>query len=105
MRRLLVCLVLSGVVGVAAQLLAQKPVSSGRTICFPYDPATLKLTEVERNGTWRLQRDDGAIFKVFADREDAEAGLVVAKQHTQLCYIGKSNTRPDREMYIMEYWK
>lgn len=105
MRRLLVCLVLSGVVGVAAQLLAQKPVSSGRTICVPYDPATLKLTEVERNGTWRLQRDDGAIFKVFADREDAEAGLAVAKQHTQLCYIGKDNTRPDRERYIMEYWK
>jgi len=25
--------------------------------------------------------------------------------HTQLCYIGKDNGRPDRERYIMEYWK
>jgi hypothetical protein len=105
MHKVLTGLVMVGVVGVASQLTAQKPVASGRTICVPYDPATLQLTEVERTGTWRLQRDDGAIFKVFADREDAEAGLAVAKEHTQLCYIGKSNTRPDRQLYIMEYWK
>jgi hypothetical protein len=105
MRKVLTGLVMVGVVGVAVQLTAQKPVTSGRTICVPYDPTKLQLTEVERTGTWRLQRDDGAIFKVFADREDAEAGLAVAKQHTQLCYIGKSNTRADRERYIMEYWK
>ena len=105
MQRVLAGLVMVGVVGVAAQLTAQWPVVSGRTTCVPYDPATLKLAEIERTGTWRLQRDDGAIFRVFADREDAEAGLAVAKQHTQLCYIGKSNTRADREKYIMEYWK
>jgi len=77
-RKLLVGLVLFGVVGVAVQLGAQRPFTDGRTTCVPYDSATLKLTEIERNGTWRLQRDDGAIFKVFADREDAEAGLAVA---------------------------
>lgn len=104
-RRLLVGLVVFGVIGVAVQLGAQRPVTVGRTTCVPYDAATLKITEIEWNGTWMLQRDDGAIFKVFADREDAEAGLAVAKQHTELCYIGKSNTRPDRGKYIMEYWK
>jgi hypothetical protein len=29
----------------------------------------------------------------------------VAKEHTQLCYIGKGNTEPDRQRYIMTYWK
>jgi hypothetical protein len=58
-----------------------------------------------QNGVWRLSRADGAIFKVFDNREDADAGLAVAKAHTQLCYIGKSNTRPNRMDYIMEYWK
>jgi hypothetical protein len=84
--------IIVGVFGIATQLTAQKPVTSGRTICVPYDPAGLKITATESAGTWTLQRDNGAIFKVFADREDAEAGLAVAKQHIQLCYIGKSNT-------------
>lgn len=54
---------------------------------------------------WRLVRSDNAVFKVLADREDAEAGLAVARQHTQLCSIGKGNTKPNRKDYIMEYWK
>ena len=104
-RRLLAGLIVFGVIGVAVQLMAQKPVTSGRTICVPYDPGRLYIEEVSGTGTWRLSRGDGAIFKVFADREDAEAGLAVARQHSQLCYIGKSNTRPNRLNYIMEYWK
>lgn len=76
----------------------------GRSVCVPYDPASLKLDPLD-NGVWQLSRGDGAIFRVFDSRDDAEAGLTVAKAHTQLCYIGKSNTRPNRQEYIMEYWK
>jgi hypothetical protein len=79
------------------------PIHEGRSICVPYNPATLYLTEAR--GTWLLSRADGARFKTFADREDAEAGLAIAKENNQLCYIGKSNTRPNRERYIMEYWR
>ena len=107
MKNVLVCLVV-GAVSVAGTLLAQsdaKPLTVGRSICVPYDPAGLTLIETKETGTWRLQRGDGAIFQQFADREDAEAGLEVAKAHTQLCYIGKSNTRRNRTDYIMEYWK
>lgn len=93
---------------VAATLTAQsntRSITQGRSTCVPYDPASLKLVESQSRGDWQLQRGDGAIFKLFASREDAEAGLAVAKEHSQLCYIGKSNTRPDRAIYIMEYWK
>jgi len=82
-----------------------KPITIGRSVCAPYDPAGLRLVEIERTGDWQLQRGDGAIFKLFATREDAEAGLAVAREHSQLCYIGKSNSRPNRANYIMEYWK
>ena len=99
-----VVLLLCGALG-AVSLLAHKPTSSGRAICVPYNPDTLKIAEIGNSGTWRLQRDDGAIFFQFADREDAEAGLAVAKSHTQLCYIGKSNRRANRLDYIMTYWK
>ena len=92
-------------VGVGVTLVAQstmRPFEDGRSICVPYDPARLVLT-LETNGTWRISRHDGAIFRGFANREDADAGLALARQHTQWCYIGKSNTLPDRERYIMEY--
>jgi hypothetical protein len=105
MKRLFVCLFACSLIVVAVQLAAQKPITTGRSVCVPYDPATLKLSEIGATGTWRLQRDDGAIFELFADREDAEAGLEVAKRHTQICYIGKSNTRPNRQDYVMTYWK
>lgn len=80
------------------------PRVDGRSICVPYDPAGLTITDIG-GGAWDLRRADGAIFKNFDNRHDAEAGLAVARLHTQLCYIGKSNTRPDRGRYIMEYWK
>jgi hypothetical protein len=89
--------------GIGGTLFAQRPFEDGRSICVPYDPARLVLTQENNNGTWRLSRHDGAIFRGFADREDAEAGLALARNHTQWCYIGKSNTRPDRERYVMEY--
>ena len=96
-----------GVFVAAATLVAQSngaPRTEGRSVCVPYDPSGLRL-ELQSTGDWRLQRADGAIFKLFANREDAEAGLAVAKEHTQLCYIGKSNTKANRRDYIMEYWK
>ena len=110
MRRLYLCILVCATVSVVVTLAAQsnsKPITIGRSICVPYDPASLRLVEVKRMGDsdWQLMRGDGAIFRIFAVREDAEEGLAIAKQHSQLCYIGKSNTRPNRTAYIMEYWK
>src|SRR6185295_16332219 len=78
-------------------------IHDGQSICFPYNPATLQL--FEEHGDWQLNRADGARFRVFATREDAEAGLAIEKENNQLCYIGKSNTRPQRDRYVMEYWR
>ena len=108
MRKLLLCLVVLATASLASTLIAQsntKPFTIGRSTCTPYDPATLKLQEIKATGTWRLQRGDGAILIGFANREDAEAGLEVARGFTQVCYIGKDNTRPNRRDYMMEYWK
>jgi hypothetical protein len=106
MRRctVILCCVVSALAGTLMAQSNSGLVREGRSICVLYDPATLKLVQ-RANGDWLLERGDGAIFKAFVDAEDAEAGLAVAKQHTQLCYIGKDNTRPDRARYIMEYWR
>jgi hypothetical protein len=108
MKKVLVLVVALGALGLFSgpALLGQTNADArteGRSICVPYDPATLGIEQMS-DGHWRLQRGDGTIFRGFVDREDAEAGLAVAKQNNQLCYIGKSNTQPDRERYIMEYW-
>jgi hypothetical protein len=109
MRKTYTCAVSGGIITIAAATVAAQlntgPITQGRSVCVPYDPASLTLVQMQGTGDWQLRRGDGAIFKLFSDREDAEAGLAVAKQHTQLCYIGKGNTRPDRLKYIMEYWK
>lgn len=81
-----------------------RPFTEGRSSCTPFDPSTLKVVEV-RGRYWQLSRGDGAILRGFASREDAEAGLAVAKGFSQVCYIGKNNGRPNPERYMMEYWK
>lgn len=68
-------------------------------------PTIPKRSDSSKNGHWQLSRADGTRFRTFASREDAEAGLAVARENNQLCYIGKSNTLPDRERHIMEYWR
>jgi hypothetical protein len=98
----LMCAVAFGVGGTIAAQSTLRTIEDGRSICFTYDPARLALTH-DPDGVWTLSRHDGAIFRAFADREDAEAGLAIAKKFTEWCYIGKSNTRPDRTRYIMEY--
>ena len=81
-----------------------EPAAPGHVGCVPYDPAALKLTE-HTNGTWLLMRADGARFRVFANRPDAEAGLAVFKEHSSLCYIGRGNSLPNSERYVMEFLK
>ena len=108
MRKVMLGVLIGFGVATATTILAQsdaKPYRSGRSICVPYDPATLRLEQNGTSGTWRLQRADGAIFQNFVDRADAEAGLAVARTHTQLCYIGKDNTNADRQHFIMKYWR
>jgi len=76
----------------------------GREDCVPYDAATLRLT-LESNGTWLISRADGARFIGLDSRDDANVMMDVFRAHTQLCYVGRDNTRPDRQRYVHHYWK
>jgi hypothetical protein len=103
----IVAAVLGGIcIGVAGHVIAapHTQVAQGPTDCIPYNPADLKLTDLGPGG-WMLERADGAKFRLFDNRADAETGLAVAKAHSSLCYIGRGNKRPNRYEYIMEIWK
>gem|GEM_PF-3498719 len=70
--------------------------------CVSYHPAN--LTIADRGTYWQL-RDGGMALGIFATQSDAVAGLNMAKAHSQQCFIGRANSKPNRLEYITEYWK
>ena len=105
MRKTLIAgIALSCALGASALVRAQVGgrAAPGSVNCIAYHPATLRLTAAA-GGTWKLEREDGASFRLFANRPDADAGLAVFKEHNSLCYIGRGNGLPDRTRYVMEF--
>ena len=49
--------------------------------------------------------DAGNPISSFDGEADALAGLALAQAFGEHCYIGRGNERPDRRLYIIEYWK
>ena len=81
-----------------------RPESYGRSICTPYDPATITIAETR--GIWELRRSDDAILRLFANLEDAEAGLSVAREYNQYCHIGRASAqKTGNPRFLMEYWQ
>lgn len=71
--------------------------------CITYNPASLSIIDQGANG-WLLT-DGTMAMRLFDTQADAQLGLRVAQAHTQQCFIGRSNTRPERSRYIWEYWQ
>ena len=70
--------------------------------CISYDPNALYI--YQEGATWVLT--DGSLrMETFASQADAQLSLQVARLHTKQCFIGRGNSRPNREDYIFEYWK
>jgi hypothetical protein len=72
------------------------------TDCIGYDPSTLDLEDLGATG-WRLNSSTSAML-ITDDLEDAQQALALAKLHTQRCFVGRGNARPDRSRYIATFW-
>jgi hypothetical protein len=71
--------------------------------CIKYNPDSLQIEDAGEIG-WRLV--DGKIrLQTLDNREDAEAAMALAQQHTYQCFIGRDNRRPERIRYIVQYGK
>ncbi|WP_326555005.1 hypothetical protein [Micromonospora sp. NBC_01813] len=70
--------------------------------CVGYDPANLSVTQ--QGDAW-LMRDGNHAIKLFATSLDAQDGVKVARNWTQICYIGRGNERADRRRYIVTYFQ
>jgi hypothetical protein len=71
--------------------------------CTTYQPANVTVIAAGADG-WRLV-DGGHVLLTLDTAAEGERARLVASAHTQLCFIGRDNSRPDRERYIFEYWR
>jgi hypothetical protein len=69
--------------------------------CINYDETNLSI--VGGGSLWQVT-DGNSILDAFTSEDRAVRGLRVAQQHGSQCFIGRDNTRPDRDRYITEYF-
>jgi hypothetical protein len=71
--------------------------------CVTFNPSLLKAGP---DGNDFLLSENGSTYiDRFSTLADAGNALLVARHYNQQCFVGRSNTRPDRMRYLMEYWK
>ncbi len=71
--------------------------------CLPYNPDNLRIVDEGTNGL--LLTDGSSRMLILDNKLDANDALALARRHTAHCFIGRDNTRPNRQDYIVEYWK
>jgi len=77
--------------------------SLGAEDCDGYSPSNLQMLDLGGLG-WAVM--DGARQLLLLDNQsDANAALVLARQYTARCFIGRGNNRPTPLNYIVDYWK
>jgi hypothetical protein len=69
--------------------------------CISHSPAN--VTILTTSGLWQIVDGSHALL-AYKTAADAQAGLALAKAYKQHCFIGRNNTRTDRENYIIDYW-
>lgn len=71
--------------------------------CIAYDPRNLRIVDEGASGFVLMS---GNMRMLMLDNHaDAGKALVLARQHTHQCFVGRNNGRPDRRGYIMQYWR
>lgn len=72
--------------------------------CISHNPANVSLVYNASQAVWQVM-DGGHALLAYKRKVDGEAGLELAKSFKKHCFIGRNNSRPNREQYIMDYWK
>ena len=76
--------------------------------CLPFDGHALRVAsgEGDEGGAKRWTLHQGRRnLAVFETEVAAYRALIVASQYSSHCFIGRDNTRPNRDAYIVEFWK
>jgi hypothetical protein len=71
--------------------------------CLSYDPRRLEVRQEGSRG-WLLT-DGRSNIQWLDNQSDADRALAIARRFSQYCFIGRNNRRPERQDYIVKYWK
>lgn len=71
--------------------------------CIPYNPNNVVAEDIDADG-WSIKEGNQYMLRAD-DLNDALAILRIVERYTKLCFIGRSNSRPNRNNYIMTYWE
>jgi hypothetical protein len=71
--------------------------------CIAYNPRDLRVVDQGANG-FTLMSGNIALL-ILDNNTDAGKAMILASQHTHQCFVGRSNPRPNRRDYIMQYWR
>jgi hypothetical protein len=71
--------------------------------CLAYDRSRVEVRQEGSRG-WLLT-DGRSSIQWLDNQSDADRALVIAKHYSQTCFIGRDNRRPNRQDYIVKYWK
>ncbi|MCI0686465.1 MAG: hypothetical protein L0Y54_04395 [Sporichthyaceae bacterium] len=70
--------------------------------CVGYDPTKLATKDLGDDG-WGLAAG-GISLLAYATKADAMDAVKVARNHTELCFIGRGNDRPNKWAYLTTYF-
>jgi hypothetical protein len=85
----------------AAMIAAAKAAGAGGD-CQAYDPAALRVVR-DRNAGFLLT--DGTNTLLTLDDElDSQQAMQLARGYKSHCYLGRTNRRPNRSNFVIEYW-
>jgi hypothetical protein len=75
--------------------------------CIMYDPASAGIVTLlaiaPATPTYQV-KSGSTVLLSFKRLIDAQEGLKVVKSYKQHCWIGRGNSRPNPESYILHYW-
>jgi hypothetical protein len=71
--------------------------------CISYNPSNLSIRNEGANG-WLLTDGSSRMF-MLDNRNDATLAKQIAESNSRQCFIGRNNTRPNRQNYIVNYWQ
>lgn len=79
--------------------------------CLAYDPAQVQAGQILRGDVgWSVFEPSPSpnivhLMFILDTKAQAEQVVAIAKQHTRVCFIGRSNNRPNRQDYVFSYFK
>jgi hypothetical protein len=73
-----------------------------REECRPYDRSQLQVVQTATD--WEI-RAGGVMLVRAVSRADADRILAIAQSHQAFCEIGQRNTRANRRLYMIQYWR